>query len=122
MIVNSSGREGVRDMRRKLLVSGMCFTLLLLTANCRINQRSGMLAKHASNADEAGAKLHANVHELRVSIHQLMAEFEAGKVTDVASKVSKLEMQAEKLDEQSDDMKSELRELAAEIARQHDGE
>ena len=84
----------------------MCFTLLLLTANCRINQRSGMLAKHASNADEAGAKLHANVHELRVSIHQLMAEFEAGAATDVPSKVSKLEIQAEKLDVAKCDFKS----------------
>ena len=109
MIVNSSGREGVRGMRRKLLVSGVCLALLLLTANCRINQRSGMLAKHASNADEAGAKLHANVHALRVSIHQLMEEFRTGAATDVPSKVSKLEMRAEKLNEQSDDMKSELR-------------
>jgi len=68
-----------------------------------------MLVKHASNADETGSKLHANVHELRVSIHQLMEEFRTGAATDVPSKVSKLEMRAEKLNEQSDDMKSELR-------------
>ena len=109
-------------MRRKLLASGMCFALLLLTANCRINRRSEMLAKHASNADEAGSKLNANVHELRVSINQLMEEFRAGAATDVPSKVSKLEMQAEKLDQQSEDLKSQLRDLAAEIARQSDGE
>ena len=100
----------------------MCFALLLLTANCRINRRSEMLAKHAANADEAGSKLNANVHGLRVSIHQLMAELSAGAATDVPSKVSKLEMQAEKLDQQSEDLKSQLRELAAQIARQSDGE
>jgi uncharacterized protein YukE len=109
-------------MSRKLLASGMCLALLLLTANCRINRRTEMLAKHASNADEAGSKLHANVHELRVSINQLMEEFRAGSATDVPSKVSKLEMQAEKLDEQSEDLKSQLRELAAEMARRSDGE
>ena len=109
-------------MRRKLLASGMCFALLLLTANCRINRRSGMLAKRSANADEAGSKLHANVHELRVSIHQLMGELSAGAATDVPAKVSKLEMQAEKLDQQSEDLRSQLRDLAADIARQSDGE
>lgn len=88
-------------MRTKLFVSSVCFILLLFTANWRMNQRarSEALVKQATNADEDSVKLHAQVHELRVSIHQLMEEFKAGAATDVPSKVSKLEMRAEKLDE-----------------------